>query len=91
MQILRMHAPEGSQVRPKGGSRPFAGVAMDLTSAIPILVPRPCAHGVADGRMGQMAATVALPLVGREPRAACRNMFGDEGVIGPRARPSRAR
>ena len=69
MQIRRMHAPEGSQIRQKGCARPLAGLAMDLASAIPILRPAPMrarrggrSHG-RDGCHGRPAT--------RRQRAAC--------------------
>src|SRR6266545_7994062 len=59
---------------------------MDLALAITIVVSRPFMHTVANRAMGGMAATIARPFVGIEPRAAGRHVFGDEIVAGPRVR-----
>ena len=66
-----MHAPAGTPVGPKSGARPFTGVAVHLTSAIAMIIPRPLPHAVAHRGMGGLAASRALPLVGKERRAPC--------------------
>ncbi len=86
MQVLLVDAPERAQVGPERCASSFTGVAVDLASAIPISIPRPFMHTVVDSGMGRMAATIALPCIGIEPRAASRNVFGDEVVAGPRVR-----
>jgi hypothetical protein len=55
---------------------------MDLALAITILIPRPFAYPVGNGGMARMAATIALPFVGIEPRAARGHVVGHEGVAG---------
>ena len=70
-----MDTSEGTQVGAERRTRPFAGVAVDLASAIPIIIPRPFVHAMADRGMGRMAAAVALPFVGIEHRAAAAGTF----------------
>jgi hypothetical protein len=84
MQVLLMDASEGPQVRPERCCCPLAGVAVDLADPIPIRISRPLVHAVADGGVGRMAATIALPLIGIQPRTAGRHVVGDEVVTGPR-------
>jgi hypothetical protein len=71
---------------PLGGAQccscPFAGVAMDLAPAITIIIPRSCAPTVGHGGMARLTATIALPFVGREPRATRGHVVGHEGVAG---------
>jgi hypothetical protein len=47
---------------------PLAGVAMDLTLALALIIPGPFVHTVGNSRMGQRTATIALPFAGRKPR-----------------------
>ena len=56
---------------------------MDLTSAIPIIIPRPFVDAMADRGMGGMTPPVALPLIGIQTRAASRQVFADELVTSP--------
>jgi len=49
MHVLLVDAPEGTQVGPERCARDLAGVAIDLTSASPIIIPRPLVHAMADG------------------------------------------
>jgi hypothetical protein len=65
-----MNAPKGTPGGPERCARTLAGVAVDLTAAIPIIIARPLVHPMADGGMGRMAPPIALPLIGREPCAA---------------------
>jgi hypothetical protein len=44
-----MHPTEGAQVGPEPGTGPFTGVAVHLTPAIGIIIPRPFVHAVTDG------------------------------------------
>ena len=69
MQVLVVTPPEGTQLGPQRCPCPFAAVAMDLTPAIPSVIPRPFAHSVANGGMARMTPPRALPLISREPRA----------------------
>ena len=101
MQVLLVDPSEGTQIGPERRACPFTGIAVDLTAAIAIIIPRPFVHAVADRGMGWMAPPIALPLIGIELRAANRNVFRDEArdtSACPRgrtpksaARPSRAR
>lgn len=54
-------------------------MAVHLTSAIAIIIPRPLSHAVAHCGMGGMAAPIALPLVGLERRAPPWDVRRDEG------------
>ena len=65
-----MDPTEGTQVGPERRARPFTGIAVDLASAIAIIIPRPLVHAVADRGMGRMAPSIALPFIGIEP-ACC--------------------
>ena len=86
MQVLLVHAPEGTQIGTKRRTRSLTGVAMHFTLAITIIIPRPFVYAMADGGMGWMTAPVALPFVGVQPRTASRKVFGDEGTARPRVR-----
>jgi hypothetical protein len=79
-----MHPTKGTQVGPQCRPSPFTGVAVDLASAIAIIIPRPLVHTMAHGRLAWMAASVALPLVGKEDRAASGNMLRDQARAGAR-------
>ena len=81
-----MDPPEGTQVGPERRARPLTGVAVDLASAIAIIIPRPLVHAVADRGMGRMAAPIALPFVGIELRAASRHVLRDQGTARARVR-----
>ena len=70
MQVLLVDTPEGTQIRAKRRACSLAGVAVDLALAIPIIIPCPFVHTVADGGMGRMAAAITLPFVRVEQRAA---------------------
>ena len=59
---------------------------MDFASAITIIISRPFVDTMADRGMGWMTAPVALPFVGVQPRAASRNVFGEEGTACPPVR-----
>jgi hypothetical protein len=86
VQIGFMNTPKHPQKRAQSCTGSFAGVAVHLASAIAIIIPRPFAYTMADRGMGRMAATIALPLVGIEPRAARWDIGGDQVVAGPRVR-----
>ena len=77
MQVLLMHPTEGAQVGPEPGTGPFTGVAVHLTPAIVIIIPRPFVHAVTDGAMARMAAPIALPLIGVE-RGCCQPARGPQ-------------
>lgn len=73
-----MNTSEGPYVGAKRGTRSLTGMAMHFASAISVIVPRPFVDTRADRRMGWMTPPVALPCIGVPPRAASRNVFGDE-------------
>jgi hypothetical protein len=75
---------EGAPGGPKRGTRALTGVAMHCTSAIALIIPRPCVDTMADRGMGWMTALVALPRVGVQHRAASGDVFGEEGTARPR-------
>jgi hypothetical protein len=79
-----MDPAEGAQIGPKRCAGPFTGVAMDLTTAITIIIPRPLVPAVADSRVAWMAPAIALPLIGVEQGAAHRNGLRDQCRAGVR-------
>jgi hypothetical protein len=70
-----MDSTEGAQIGAKRCAGPLAGVAVHLTWAISLIIPRPLVHAVADRRVVGMAPALALPLIGVEPRAAHRDVL----------------
>jgi hypothetical protein len=84
MQVLLMNAPKHTQVSPERRPRSLTGVTMDFAAAIAVIIPRPLVHPVADGRMARMAAPIALPLIGIEPRVAHGDVLRDQGGAGAR-------
>ncbi len=74
-----MNPPKGTQIGPKRRACSFTGVAVDLTPAITIIIPRPLVHAVAHSGMARVAATIALPFVGIERRAASGDVLRDQG------------
>ena len=85
MQVSRMDSTEGARRGPKRcARRPLADVAVHLTLAISIIIPRPLVHAVADSRVVGMALAIALPLIGVEPRAAHREVLRDQRRAGAR-------
>jgi hypothetical protein len=82
MQVLLVDAPEDPQIRPESGSSPFAGVAVGLALAIPISLPCPLVHAMADGGMGPMAATIALPFVRVQDRARSGDIPSNQVMAG---------
>jgi hypothetical protein len=86
MQVLLMDTPEGPQVRPECRTYPLAGVTMDLTVAITIIITCPFVHTVTHRGMGWMTPSVALPLVRIQLRVVSWHVFGDERMTSPRVR-----
>jgi hypothetical protein len=64
MEVLLVHPSEGAQIGAECRAGPFAGVAVDLASAITIIIPGLLAHPMAHTGVGGMAAVIALPFVG---------------------------
>ena len=83
MQVRLVDAPERAQVGPERRASSFTGVAVDLASAIPIIVPGPFVGAVAHGGVGGMAAVIALPFVRIEHRAAGRDVLRHQVVASP--------
>jgi hypothetical protein len=77
-----MNAPKDTQVGAERCPCSLAGVAVDFAAAIPIIIPCPLVHAVADGGMRRMAATITLPFVGIEQGAAWGHVVGNESVAG---------
>jgi hypothetical protein len=71
-------AAERPEVRAERRAGSFAGVAVDLAVAVPIIVSRPLVHAVADGGVGRIGAPVTPPFVGIEDRAVLRNILGNQ-------------
>jgi hypothetical protein len=82
MQLRLMDAPESAQVSPECRAGPFTGVAMDLASAIPIIISGPFVSAMAHGGMGDVAAAIGLPFVRVEHRAAAWDVLRDQLVAG---------
>jgi hypothetical protein len=55
---------------------------MDRALTIPMVIPRPFAHPVADSRVAGMAPTITLPCISIEQRATRRHMVSDQVVAG---------
>ena len=83
-----MNTPKHPQERAQACPGSFAGMAVDLALAIAIIIARPRAHAMTDGRMGRMTATRALPFIGIQPCAAHGDVGGDQVMAGPRVRVS---
>jgi hypothetical protein len=77
-----MDPTEGAQVCPKCRPGPFTGVAVHLASAIPVIIPCPLVHAVADGGVGRMAPPIALPFVRVQGRAGPGEILGYERRTG---------
>jgi hypothetical protein len=86
MQVPLMDPAESPQVGPKRGAGPLTGIAMHLTPAITIIIPRPLMPAVADSRVAWMTPAIALPLIGVEQGAVDRNVLRDQGPAGMRIR-----
>jgi hypothetical protein len=80
MQVLLVDAPEGAQISTERRACPFTGIAVNLASAIPIVIPCPFVGAVAHGGM---AAVIALPCIHVQDRAAGRNVLRHRVVAGP--------
>jgi hypothetical protein len=76
----------GAERGPERRARSFTTLAVDLTAAITIVIPGPCADTVAHGGVGGVAVVRALPLVRIQPRAVGRQVVGNQRVAGARVR-----
>src|SRR5262245_28079322 len=79
-----MHPTEGTPRGPQCCACPLTGMAVHLTPAIAILIPRPLVHAMAHSRMARMTPPVALPCSSIEPRAAQRAVLRDQRRAGAR-------
>jgi hypothetical protein len=77
-----MNAPKDTQVGAERRPYSLAGVAVDFAAAIPVLIPCPLVHAMADGGMRRMAATIALPFIGVQDRAVPWHILGNQAVAG---------
>jgi hypothetical protein len=82
MQVMLVAPSIGPQRGAERRTRPVAGMAVDLASAITLVIARPCTHSVADRRRGRMTATIALPCIGVESRASHRDVCRDHIITG---------
>src|SRR5262245_29608462 len=73
-----MNAPKTPQIGAERRPGPFTGVAVDLASAVPIIIAGPFVDPMADGGMGWMTTVIALPFIGVQDRVLPRNILGDE-------------
>jgi hypothetical protein len=76
-------AAENASGAPERGPCPLTGMAMDLASAIPLIIPGPCVGAVAHGGVGRVAAVLALPAVGVERRAPNGDVLRHQVAAGP--------
>jgi hypothetical protein len=72
--------PRKARKEGRSATPPLAGGAIDLAWTIPLIIPRPSVHTLGNRGLERMAATIALPCVGREPHAARGHIFGHEVV-----------
>lgn len=75
MQVSSMDPMEGAQIGPKLRVGPCTATAVHFMSALFVIIARPLVPAVEDSGMARMAPPIALPLIGREPRAACREVL----------------
>jgi hypothetical protein len=63
LEVRRVDTSERTEGRAERRACSFAGVAVDLAWALPLIIPRPRAPAVADGGVSRMAASLAPPCV----------------------------
>jgi hypothetical protein len=78
-----MNTSKPPQKRAQSCTSSFAGVAVDLAAAIPIIIARPFASAVAYGGVGRMAPVIALPFIRVQRGAASRDVLREQVVAGP--------
>jgi hypothetical protein len=74
--------PKAMQIGPERRAGSLAGLAVDLATAISIIIPRTPVHTMANSGMRWMAPPTALPLVGIELRAVSGDVLRNQGRIG---------
>src|SRR5262245_38317340 len=75
MPVRLVDPTEGAHIGAECRSGPFTGVAVDLASAVPVIIPGPFADAVADSGMGWVTPPIALPRIGIQLGAASRKVF----------------
>jgi hypothetical protein len=78
LQVLLVNSSEGAQEGAERRSCPFTGVAMDLASAVPIIISGPFVDAMADGSMGGMAAAITLPCIRVQDRTMPWDILSDQ-------------
>lgn len=58
MKVAFVNTSENSETVPQGSACPFAGVAMNFTSAIAVIITSPFVNRVADSMMVGMSAVI---------------------------------
>jgi hypothetical protein len=79
-----MNPTEGPQIGPQRCAGPLTGVAVHLTPAIAIIIPRPFVNAVTNSGMARVTPPVAWPCIRREPRAGHRAVLRDQRWAGAR-------
>jgi hypothetical protein len=79
-----MNPTEGPQIGPQPCACPLTGVAVHLTPAIAIIIPRPFVNAVTNSGMARVTPPVALPFISIEPRAGHRDVLRDQRCAGAR-------
>jgi hypothetical protein len=82
MEVPLVDASERTEVRAERRTCSFAGVAVDLASAIPIIISRPLAHAMADRGMREWAPPITRPCIGIEPRALGGHVVSNQVLAG---------
>jgi len=82
VQVLFTDAPEGAQIGPEGRAGPFASIAVDLASAIPIIIPCPSWVRWPTVSVGGVAAVIALHSSVYSMVAAGRDVLREQVVAG---------
>jgi hypothetical protein len=80
MQVWLVDPSKGPQIGAECRTGPFAGITVDFTAAITIVIASPFMPSVAHRGMGRMTATIALPFIGVEYRARNRDVCRDQVV-----------
>jgi hypothetical protein len=86
MQVLRVDAPAGPEVRAERRASACAGGALDVALALTLILTGPCVDPMATRGRGWMPPAVALPCVGVQPRAGSREGFGEARLARSRGR-----
>jgi len=82
MQIRPVHAPQTRNYVHSAAVIPFVGMAVELATGIPVILPCTFMHTLTGRRIGRLVAMGTPPFVGIEPRAGSRHVIRHEGVAG---------